>query len=114
MKDFSMMYSHFRSTSETSSRWSPSIETTLMCMLMVVSWRLILSPDTPLPLFNRHELLLRRASINLPRAGDPLGGGGVHFDPVGDPAGEAAHGEEDGKHLDGDVEGPVDDAGVEV
>ena len=38
----------------------------------------------------------------------------VHLDPVGDPAGQAAHGEQHREHLHGNAEGAVDDAGVEI
>lgn len=38
----------------------------------------------------------------------------MHFAPVGDPAGEAADGEEYGEHRHGNANRAVDDAGIEI
>src|SRR5688572_26107471 len=66
------------------------------------------------PLAERDEGAVRGADVDLARATDALLRVLVHFNPVGDPAGKAAHGKKHREHADGDAEGAVDDAGIEI
>src|SRR5436190_10221594 len=70
--------------------------------------------DRLLPFRQRHEIALRRAVIDLPRAGDLLRCREVHFTPVGDPARQTAQGEQHRKHLDRETHCSVDDARIEI
>ena len=68
------------------------------------------------PLFtfsNRCDFTQVRTGVHLTRTGDALGSV-VHFQPLGDPARQAADGEHDGEHVRRDAHGAVDDAAVEV
>src|SRR5829696_3256061 len=68
----------------------------------------------PLALVDGDVGALSGTGVDLTWAADLGGGVAHHLAPVGDPAGEAAEGEEDGEHARGEAHGAVDDAGVEV
>ena len=62
----------------------------------------------------RHEFAEGVADVEVHGAVDGLVGREVHFAPMGDPARQAAQGEQHREHVLGDVHQPVDDAGVEI
>src|SRR5262245_50296041 len=86
--------------SRTAAKWLGARKTSLSRLLLAV--------------FERHQRAVRRAGVDLTRTANALLGIFVHLDPVGNPAGEAAHGEEHSEHANRDPEGAVDDTGVEI
>src|SRR5207237_10756298 len=67
-----------------------------------------------LPLLDRHVMVERRPDINLARPVDASLRLVHDFLEVGDPAGHAANGENDGEHLVRDADGPHDNAAIEI
>src|SRR5213082_899149 len=70
--------------------------------------------DRLLPLLDRHVFALARPRVDLARAGDLLLGVVDHLEPLGHPARGARDREHHGEHVGGDVQGLIDQAGVEV
>ena len=54
------------------------------------------------------------ADVNLPRAADACLRVLVHLQPMGDPAGQPAHGKQHREHRHGNADRPIDHAGVEI
>src|SRR5438067_10228176 len=63
---------------------------------------------------DRHDVALRRAEVELPRAADLLLGVGDHFIPLRDPTNRARQGEDAGEHRGRDAERALHDPRVEV
>src|SRR5688572_20374406 len=81
---------------------SPVPVSTAYCLLIAAS------------LLHRNEVTLGGPGVALLWTEDPILGIHRAFLPLRQPAGEAAHGEEDGEHLGRESERPIDDSGVEV
>ena len=65
-------------------------------------------------LFDGDELSRWSTGIDLSWSPDPLVRRTVMFHPMCDPPGQPPHSEQNGEHLYGNADGPIDDSGIEV